>query len=104
MKKKMCILFIVLICLFSAMFIYSKSNKTVYSPKIHPTSEIALEEGNRYLILYHTEENKYYLGKVLYYGLDVKLYNLGNQPCNFKMYNNEILISNEQEVIYPQTN
>ena len=85
---------------FCFVFLFEK-NDDPYSPVIKNIDSFIIEDDTRYIILYNSEENHYYLGKVTHYTLDKNLYYLGNTVCNFKKADNDIIvISNSNQVIY----
>lgn len=63
-----------------------------------------IENNTRYIILYNSEENKYYLSELSSYMLDNNLYYLGDNACNFKKIDNNIIISNSKQVVYSSEN
>lgn len=102
MKKKIIIFSVVFICIVSIAFIFfTRKDDDIYTPTIKGIDNFTIENNNRYIILYSSEDNKYYLGKVSTYALDDNLYYLGDTACNFKKVNNNlIVISNSEQVVY----
>lgn len=104
MKRKMIIFSVILVCMISITFIFFNRTEETYTPTIYDINDFVIEKDKRYIILYASEENKYYLGEVLPYALDNDLYDLGNKACHFKMIDNNMIISNNKEVIYSSEN
>jgi hypothetical protein len=102
MKKTKLIFGVIFICVVSIAFIFFiKKDDDIYTPTIEDINNFTIENNNRYIILYSSEDNKYYLGKVSSYALDDSLYYLGNTACNFKKVNNNLtVISNSEQVVY----
>jgi len=103
MKRNLVIIIAALICIVSSVFIFcSKKEETTYDPDIEEIGSFTNEKDNRYIILYSSENNKYYLGKVTTaHMLDHTLYDLGDTACNFKQTNKDLLIINSNnQIIY----
>lgn len=104
MKRKIIIYSIILICIISIVFIFLKKHDDIYSPTIRNIDSFVIENNTRYIILYSSEENKYYLGELSSDILDNNLYYLGDTACNFKKIDNNIIISNSEQVVYSSEN
>ena len=101
MKRKTIITgIIIVICAILLMIFINKDNNT-YNTTVKDIEDFTIEDNSRYIILYSSESDKYYLAKVSSYALDNSLYYLGEEACNFKKIdNNVIVISNENQVVY----
>lgn len=105
MKKKIIFLSFIIVCIVFVSLAFLTKKDDPYSPVIKNIDSFMIEDDTRYIILYHSDENHYYLGKVEPYSLDDQLYYLGDTVCNFKKADNDtIVISNSEQVIYSSGN
>ena len=103
--KKIILFSIMIVCIVSVSLVFLTKKDDPYNPVIKNIDSFRIEDSTRYLILYNSDENHYYLGKVTSYVLDDNLYYLGDTTCNFKKADNDIIvISNSNQVIYSSGN
>ena len=103
--KKIILFSIMIVCIVSVSLVFLTKKDDPYNPVIKNIDSFIIEDDTRYIILYHSDENHYYLGKVEPYALDDQLYYLGDTVCNFKKADNDIIvISNSEQVIYASGN
>lgn len=103
--KKIILFSIMIVCIVSVSLVFLTKKDDPYNPVIKNIDSFRIEDSTRYLILYNSDENHYYLGKVTSYVLDDNLYYLGDTTCNFKKADNDIIvISNSEQVIYASGN
>ena len=92
---------IVVVCV-AMMFYFKPSDEIIYYPTVYDVEDFKAVDDQRYIILYQSNQDKYYLGTVLGSGaIDDVLYDLGEEPCNFKKVNDDVfVISNRKEIVY----
>lgn len=96
---------IMIVCIVSVSLVFLTKKDDPYNPVIKNIDSFIIEDDTRYIILYNSDENRYYLGKVGPYELDDNLYYLGDTVCNFKEVDRDlIVISNRNQVIYSSGN
>lgn len=104
-EKKITFFSIIIVCIVSISLVFFTKKYDPYSPIIRNIDSFIIEDDTRYIILYNSEENCYYLGTVTHYALDNNLYYLGDTVCNFKEVDHDlIVISNSNQVIYSSGN
>lgn len=100
MKRKIILITSILI-VFIAFSFYIKQDKNTYNATIKDMNNFTIKDNARYIILYNSESNKYYLAEVLSYRLDNNLYYLGEEACNFKQIENDVIVlSTEEKIVY----
>lgn len=103
--KKIILFSIMIVCIVSVSLVFLTKKDDPYNPVIKNIDSFIIEDDTRYIILYNSEENHNYLGKVTHYTLDNNLYYLGDTVCNFKEVDRDlIVISNRNQVIYSSGN
>ena len=92
---------IVVICV-AMMFYFKPNDEIMYYPTVYDVEDFKAVDDQRYIILYQSDQDKYYLGTVLGSGaINAVLYDLGEEPCNFKKVNDDVfVISNRKEIVY----
>lgn len=79
------IIAIMIIILGIIVYTINSQKDIIYNPQIiNNIEDYKIEETSRYIILYDTQDKKYYLTKIESYGLNEKLLTLGKKPINFK--------------------
>ncbi|MBM6841921.1 hypothetical protein H6A03_10310 [[Clostridium] spiroforme] len=88
--KKIILFSIMIVCIVSVSLAFLTKKDDPYNPVIKNIDSFIIEDDTRYIILYNSDENRYYLGDTV---------------CNFKKADNDIIvISNSNQVIYSSGN
>ena len=73
---------IVAVCV-AMMFYFKPSDEIMYYPTVYAVEDFKAVDDQRYIILYQSNQDKYYLGTVLGSGaIDDVLYDLGEELCD----------------------